>query len=140
MVQQQPRACTPQAQRCRLSRPAACLSDPGVPARRPSGTVGVSTDAAAAGIACAGTAAAAGGASADQHGSAPVHIPVFTVIRQRDGYTARMKALRATIGRSETADVHMGGEATMSRIMQYLNILAQMLLPLLTITRRMVPL
>ena len=53
---------------------------------------------------------------ADQHGSAPVHIPVFTVIRQRDGYTARMKALRATIGRSETADIHMGGEATMSRI------------------------
>ncbi len=27
-----------------------------------------------------------------------------------------MKALRATIGRSETADIHMGGEATMSRI------------------------
>lgn len=53
---------------------------------------------------------------ADQHGSTPVHIPVFTVIRQRDGYTARMKALRATIGRSETADIHMGGEATMSRI------------------------
>ncbi len=60
---------------------------------------------------------AAGGVpcgSAWQH--AGTRIPVFTVIRQRDGYTARMKALRATIGRSETADIHMGGEATMSRI------------------------
>ena len=52
---------------------------------------------------------------ADQ-AAAGTRIPVFTVIRQRDGYTARMKALRATIGRSETADIHMGGEATMSRI------------------------
>ncbi len=40
-------------------------------------------------IACAGTAAAAGGAPwVDQHGSTPVHSPGFTVIRQRDGYTA----------------------------------------------------
>ena len=50
--------------------PAACLSVRRACPGGPSGTVGVSTDAAAAGIACAGTAAAAGGApcgSAWQH-------------------------------------------------------------------------
>ena len=40
----------------------------------------------------------------------------FTVTRLRDGKAITVHATRATIGRSKTADIHMGGNTNVSRI------------------------
>lgn len=43
-------------------------------------------------------------------------LPGFTVKRLRDGRVLSIRAARATIGRSKTADLHMGGNTNVSRI------------------------